>query len=159
MRPPKYPLEPLAELREKKADEALGELAAARRARDSAERERLAFEQKCRGHEAAVDRARRAETEALARGDLRAADLARAGAWEMRVDSERRALAAELDRARASEAGARAGEDHAGREAASRQAEAQVVANDRTRWQDGMQKRLEARDEIAASEASRPARR
>src|SRR6266851_10070859 len=121
MRPPKYPLEPLAELRDMKVDLALGELAGARRAREATERERVASEQKSLAHAGAADRARRAETEALERGDLRVADLACAHAWEVRVSSERRALTSELERARASDAGARAAEDQAGQEAVSRQ--------------------------------------
>ena len=159
MRPPKYPLEPLAALREKKVEGAIGKLAAARRAHDSAERERLASEEKGRAHAAAVERVRLAELEALSRGDLRAADLARADAWEARIASERRALEVELEGSRASEARARAEEDDAGRQVASRRAEAQVVDNDRARWHEALRRRGEAREEQAASEASRPPRR
>jgi hypothetical protein len=159
MRPPKYPLEPLAALREKKVEGAIGELAAARRASDSAERDRLASEQKGRAHDAAAGRVRGAELEALCRGDLRVADLARADGWEARIAAERRALEGELERARASEAGARAEEGRAVERLASRRAEAQVVDDDRARWQEAARKRGEARDEQAASEASRPAGR
>jgi hypothetical protein len=159
MRPPKYPLEPLAALREKKVEGAIGELAAARRASDVAERDRLASEQRGRAHDAAVERERHAELDALGRGDLRVADLARADAWEARVASERRALEGAIERARASEAGARTEEGRAGQRLASRRAEAQVVDNDRARWHEASRKHGEARDEQAASEASRPPRR
>jgi hypothetical protein len=155
MRPPKYPLEPLAELRDKRVDLALDDLAAATRGRDAAERERLASEQGCRAHAAAAERLRDAEESALARGELRVADLANAGAWEIRVASEHQALASEVDRARVAEAGARVGEERAQGEVASRKADAQVVAKDRARWRSRQAGREEAKEEEASTEAWR----
>ena len=158
MRPPKYPLEPLAELRDNRVDEAVADLAVATRERGAAERSRLASEQKRQAHAAAAERVRCAEAEALARGELRAAHLAHAGAWEDRITAEREALASEVCRARGEEAAARAGEERALGELASREAEAQVVAKDRARWEGAQRRRLEARDEEASSEAWRPSK-
>jgi hypothetical protein len=156
MRPPKYPLEPLAELRDNRVDEAVGDLAVATRERDAAERSRLAAEQRRHAHAAAAQRVRGAEAEALARGELNAAHLAHADAWEARITAEREALASDACRARAEEATARAGEERALGELASREAEAQVVAKDRARWDGAQRRRVEARDEEASSEAWRP---
>jgi hypothetical protein len=158
MRPRKYPLEPLAELRARRVDEAVGDLAAATRERDAAERRRLAAEREREAHDVGVERVRSAEAEALAQGGLRAADMAQAAAWEARVGAERDALASGVERARGEEAGARAGEGRAIDEVASRRAEARVVANDQARWDGVERKRAEAREEEASSEAWRPAK-
>jgi hypothetical protein len=156
MRPPKYPLEPLAELRDKKVDEAALDLAVATRARAAAQRKKLASEQKCEAHGAAAAHVRGAESLALARGELRVADLAHAEAWEARIAAERDALVSDVDRACAEEAGARVREKRALDDVASRKAEAQLVTKDRARWQEVLRKRADAKDEEASSEAWRP---
>jgi hypothetical protein len=153
MRTPRYPLEPLVELRDRKVNEARGDLASAARERSGAERRRLELEQKCEEHSAAVSCIRGAEDESLARGELRAADLARVDAWEVGVAVERDVLATEVERARVEETGMREREARALDEVASRSAEAQVVANDRVRWRDALHRRVEAREEEASSEA------
>ncbi len=158
MRPPKYPLEPLAELRDRKVDEAVGALAEATRERDAAERQRFASEGDRRAHVAAAERVRCAEAQALAEGGLQAADLAQAAAWEARMATEREAIASAVERAREEEAAARAGEATALHAVALRKAEAGVVAKDRARWEDARRKRAEARDEEASCEAWRPAK-
>jgi hypothetical protein len=155
MRPPRYALEPLAKLREKKADEAARELAGAVAGRDAAERGRRAAEQRRDSHEAAAARVRQAERGALERGELRAADLARADGWEHRVGAEGRAIAAELDRARTAETRAREAEESSRAELAAREADARVIEKDRARWQDERRKRAETREEEEAAEAYR----
>jgi hypothetical protein len=158
MRPPKYPLESLADLRDKRVERALGDLSAAVTERDAAERGRLASEEECRAHAEAAGRIRGAEREALGRGELRAADLAHAGAWEARMASERQELSSAADRARAHEESARAGEDRARGEVMSRRAEAQTIAKDRARWRSAQQKGAAEKEEEALSEAWRPSK-
>lgn len=158
MRPPRYALEPLADLRRSKADEAATGLAAAVAGRDASERQRRAAEQRREGHDAQAAQAREAEHEALARGELRAADLARGDAWEVRVATERAALTGALDQARASEEQARTAEAAARSELANREADARVIEKDRARWDEQQRKRAEAKEEEEAAEAYRPPR-
>jgi hypothetical protein len=158
MRPLRYPLEPLATLREDAVDAAVRGLAAAVAGRASAERERRISEQRRDAHEQGAARARAVEAEALARGELRVGDLARGGAWETRVASEREAIAGDVERARRAEARAREGEQGARGEVSARKADAQVVEKDRDRWHDGLRKKAEAKEEEAAAEAYRPRR-
>jgi hypothetical protein len=158
MRRRRYPLEPLAELRDRRVDQAVHELAASIAGRDEAERSRRAAEESRSSHNSAAQRARVAEADALARGELRVSDLARADAWELRVAAERAALTAEVDRARGAEHRAREGEHAARGEVASRQADAEVIEKDRARWADAQRRQSDARDEEAASEAWRPKR-
>jgi hypothetical protein len=158
MRRRRYPLEPLAELRDTRVDQAVRGLAAAIAERDQAERGRRAAEESRASHDTAAARARSAEADALAHGELRVSDLARADAWELRVAAERAALTAEVDRARGTEHRAREGEQVARGEVASRRADADVIERDRARWTDAQRRQLEARDEEAASEAWRPKR-
>ncbi|HEY8042420.1 MAG TPA: hypothetical protein VIF15_21610 [Polyangiaceae bacterium] len=158
MRPPKYALEPLARLRQHGVDEAVRGLATAVARRDEAERRRRGAEQRRELHESATALVREDEREALARGELRAADLARADAWERRASAEGTAMAAECDRARTSEATALEQEQRARTQVATREADAQVVARDRARWDEGLRKRTEAREEEAMAEAYRPKR-
>ena len=155
MRSPKYPLELAVELREKKVDEAARTLERASRERERAERQKAQSQQKCDAHGAAATRVRTSEQDALSRGRLRAADLSRTAAWEMRVAREREALSDELSGARAEEANARAAEIRAQEQVASRRAESQLVANHRTRWRDGQRERVEAKEEEDSEEAWR----
>jgi hypothetical protein len=155
MRPPRYPLEPLAKLREDQVDAAVRGLARAVDGRGAAERARQTAEQRQEAHTAAASRVRDAEGEALARGELHAADLAHAAAWEARVASERAAIAGVVGRARAAELQARAAEQTAQGEVATRKAGAEVVAADQTRWREALRKKGEAKEEEAAEEAFR----
>jgi len=155
MRPPKYPLEPLAKLREEQADAAVRGLAVAVAGRDAAERDRGTAEQRRAAHAAAAIRVREAEQQALDRGELCVGDLARAGAWEMRVASEDETMASAVSRAREVETRARELEQAARGEVATRKAGAEVVDADRARWHDAQRKKAEAREEEAAEEAFR----
>jgi len=155
MRPPRYPLEPLAKLREEQADAAVRGLAVAVAGRDAAERDRRTAEQRREAHEASATRVREAEQQALARGELRVGDLARAGAWETRVAAEGQTMASAVQHARGVETRARDVEQAAQGEVATRKAGAEVVGADRARWQDALRKKAEAREEEAAEEAFR----
>ncbi|HEY3820829.1 MAG TPA: hypothetical protein VGL81_26880 [Polyangiaceae bacterium] len=155
MRPPKYPLEPLAKLRGEQADAAVQGLAKAVAGRDAAERDRRSAEQRRDAHEVAASRVRGAEQEALARGELRVGDLARAGAWESRVASEGETMASAVARAQGAEGRAREVEQSAQGELATRRADVDVVAADRARWHDALRRKREAREEEAAEEAFR----
>lgn len=158
MRPPKYPLESLARVRQRAVDVAMGLLSSAVKARDAATRARHAAEQTRRDHERAAARVQEAERDALERGDLRAADLAREATWGLRVASERARLSAGVERTKADEVEAQDGQRKAQTGVASRRADADVVAKDRARWDDVRKKSAEARDEEAASEGWRPKR-
>lgn len=155
MRPPRYPLEPLAKLRGDQADAAVRGLAAAVAGRDAAERERRLAEQRRDDHEAAAARVREVEQEALARGELRVGDLARAGAWETRVATESEMMTSAAERARGAETQAREVERTAQGDVAARKADVEVVGADRARWDGALRKKAEAREEEAAEEAFR----
>jgi hypothetical protein len=156
MRSPKYPLASLVLLREKEVDQAANELAGRVKASEAAESARRASERKRDLHDESAAHVRAAEDEALERGVLRAADLARADAWEARAALESRALATEVARERTNEQQARKSEVESQAQLASRQAAAQVVAKDRARWTAGQTQKAEARDEEASSEGWRP---
>jgi hypothetical protein len=141
VRAPRYPLEPLVKLREDQVDAAVRGLASAVAKRDAAEQERLAAEARRAAHQATATGVRVAEGAALARGELSAADLARANAWEVRITSEHQALVSELERVAAAEARAREAEDNARGEVAQREAGAQVVATDQARWHEALRKK------------------
>ncbi len=155
---PKYPLEPLAELRKRKVAEATASLAEAVRKREAAARALRGAEIRREAAARAASGVRTAELEALARGDLRARDLARAHAWAARTAAEQAALAGVVRRAGAAEATAREHEREAQGALASRSADARVVARHRDRWDDENRRGVEAREEEALSEAWRPRR-
>jgi hypothetical protein len=158
MRSRSYPLEPLVSLREAKVDEAALGLAAAARAREGAERARRTVELRRADHDGAADGVRKAELVALGRGQLRAADLARADAWAIRVAAERELLTAGIAHARSVEVTALDQEHHAQSKVATRRADAKVVEKHRARWDDAQRKGKEAREEEASSEAWRSRR-
>src|SRR5260370_18358999 len=93
MRSPKYPLASLAQLRDQEVDQAANELAGRMKASEVAERARQEAERKLDLHDESAARVRAAEDDALARGVLRAADLASADAWEARAALESRVVA------------------------------------------------------------------
>jgi hypothetical protein len=158
MRRRTYPLEPLAELRDRRVDQAAVTLAGAIGQRDQAEHGRRAAEATRDAHQAQADGIRAAEADALARGALCAADLANAGTWEVRVEAERAAMVSDVERAKATEHRTREGERLARGEVAARQADADVVAKDRARWVEAQRRQSEAKEEEAASEVWRPKR-
>jgi len=158
MRRPQYPLEPLVDVRERQVDDAVRGLATAVSKREAAASHARAVEQAAESHAAALDRVKQAEREALGRGELRAADLAHAHAWELRMEAERAALAAEEQRACAAEKAAGETELRSREELAQRRADADVVAKDRARWEALQQRRADAKEEEAMAEAFRPKR-
>jgi hypothetical protein len=131
---PKYPLKSLLEHRERLVDDAAAELARRIEARVSAEGvlegSRIARE---RADEDA--RAIRAdEAERLARGELRAVDLARGDAWEMSARAEARKLAAAVVDAAAGLDGEQAKETAARVTLGGKLAERDVVRKDEERF-------------------------
>ncbi len=158
MRRPRYPLEPLADLRARKVEGAVQGLAKAVTQREQAEHERVRREQDRAAQEAKAARVVQEEREALARGELQAADLARAHAWQLRSESEHAALTNAVEQARAAEAGALKAEGEARDQVAARRADADVVDRDRARWTDAERKRADAKEEEAMAEAFRPRR-
>jgi hypothetical protein len=156
MRRPRYPLEPLVELRDHQVDRAATSLAGAIAKREDAAQGRRAAEAARAAHDAAARQVRAEESEALDRGMLRAADLAGADGWEARVASESAAMASAVERARTAEERARDGESAARGDLAARRADADVVAKDRARWGDEQRRRGDAKEEEAASEIWRP---
>jgi hypothetical protein len=158
MRPPKYALEALATLRDSKADQALGRLASAIGARASAERALQECERRRAAHDAAVALLTADEERALARGDLAAADLARADAWKIRVLAEREALDAQYDRTLARHQAA-LGDEAAAREAAiACQNDARLVHEHRQRWIERVRALAEAAEDEARLETWQPPR-
>jgi hypothetical protein len=158
MRRPTYPLESLAALRERKVEGAVQGLAQAVARREQAEGERRELEQKRAAQEAKAASVVDGERGSLERGELCAADLARAHAWQLRSEAERAALMAEVDRARAAEGDAVKGEGAARAQVAERRADADVVEKDRARWTAGERKAADAKEEEAMAEAFRPRR-
>ncbi len=155
---PKYPLEPLAELREKKADEANRRLAEAVRKREAAARTLRVAELRREAQARAVLAVRTAVLVGLARGELRAKQLGRADVGAFRAAAERRVLGGAVDRAASAEAKARDDERAAQGAMAAQRAEVRVVTLHRARWDEQRLRGLEAREEEAASEAWRPKR-
>lgn len=158
MRRPRYPLEPLAEVRARKVEGAVQGLAKAVAQRERAAEQRQQSEQRRDAHDTHAARVSEAERGSLERGELRAADLARAHAWQLRAAAERAALAAEVERAHGVEADAVKGEGTARLQVAERRADADVVEKDRARWTAEGRKRAEAKEEEAMAEAFRPKR-
>jgi hypothetical protein len=158
MRRPRYPLEPLADLRARKVEGAVAGLAKAVAEREQAEQARLAREQARAAQEAQAARVAQEERDSLERGELHAADLARAHAFQLRSEAEHAALTNAVDQARAVEAGAVKGEGEARDQVAARRADADVVDKDRARWTAAERKREDAKEEEAMAEAFRPRR-
>jgi hypothetical protein len=155
MRPRKYPLDLLARLRAKEVDDATQLLADAIRARQEAQRrEGLAVAQRD-GAEAAARLVGAGERGALERGELRAADLARAATWEAGVAAERAELGDRLAKALSRTHMAQGREGQAQDGVARARADAELVARDRARWDDEVRRKDEAGEEEAADEAFR----
>jgi colicin import membrane protein len=150
---PKYPLNPLLKLRERQVEGATAELAKAITAREVAEAARVEAEQAEARAEAEAQAVRDAEANALERGELRAGDLHRAQAWEMGVAADQKRLEASVATAEQREAGAKDQEDAARRDLATREANAQVVEKDKSRFDDKSERVAAAKEEEAAAEA------
>jgi phage gp16-like protein len=158
MRSSKYALDPLSRLRDRQVDLTVDELARAARAREGAERTHTAANlAQAEPREAAAD-LRAPEHHALARGELRAADLATGEAWGLRVQGEDRVLQGRTDAARANEAQAQACEREARARLAARKVDAELVHKHRARFDEMHRKGAEARHEEASFEPWRPRR-
>lgn len=152
-RPPKYPLEPLLEHRERHVESATAELGDAVRAREAAEQAKARAEAARRQEEERAAKLRAAEASLLAQGELRAVDLARAQAWEHAEQRTIEELAAAERRAAESAGAARSAEEEARIELARKKADHDVVAKDQARFVDRQRRDREAREEEAAEEA------
>jgi hypothetical protein len=156
MSPRKYPLEALARARGAKVDSAVQSLAGAVRVREGAERDRQVAEARKEEHERVAREVKAAERAALERGERSAADLARENAWAVRGAAERGALAANVEKARASESAAQGAQADAQREVGARRADVKVVDTHRQGWEEARRAAANAADEEASAEAWRP---
>jgi colicin import membrane protein len=155
MRPRKYPLDPLARLREKRVGDATRLLSDAIRARQEAERAEDAAQAR---RDDAVKDARATEDgeeRALKSGELRAEDLARGAAWKLRAEAERAELDERLAKALSETRGAQVREVGAQDGVARARADAEVVARDRAKWEEAGRKKDEAAEEDSVDEALR----
>jgi hypothetical protein len=159
MRPPKYPLDPLARLRARRVDEATEELAKTVEAHDRATDARARAEAEAQAHEDEARRTRDAERAALDRGELSVRDLMRGDAWEHRVAAEKAELGARVDRAKTDERRAEDEEQSARAGVARKKADAEVVEKDRARFEDRVKRRADSKEEEAQTEAWRSPRR
>jgi hypothetical protein len=152
-RPPKYPLEPLREHRERRVEDATAELGDAIRAREAAEAAKARAERERRAEEERAARTRETEAKLLAEGELRAVDLAHAQAWEHGERAKLDDLAAAEGRAASAVDAAWGAEQDARKALAQTKAEREVVAKDEARFVDRLQREREAREDEAAEEA------
>jgi len=152
-RPTKYPLTSLLEHRGRKVESSTAELADAVRAEAAAAAAHARAEAARDDAEARARRTRAEEAERLARGELRAVDLARAEGWEVSA----RAEIAQLDAAEASAASrveeARGETTSARTGLAGAMADRDVVAKDRSRFEVAAAARKIAAEEEGAAEA------
>jgi dTMP kinase len=155
---PRYPLEPLARLRESRIEAAERALARATAARVAAQQTRTDAERAAEEHRRTTLALRAAEREALARGELRALDLAREDAWAARRAAEAVRMAGDAAEARAAEERARSAEQSARAAAASCAADARVVRDHRERWARERRATAEGVEDDAAIEAWRAKR-
>ena len=158
MRSRKYPLEAVSRLRDQQVDLAAGELGRSTRALEGAQRTRAAAERALEGHRESAAGLRGAEREALARGELRAIDLAAGEAWGLGLATEERVLVGNADTARDKETQAEVRDREAKVQLATRKVDADGVDKHRARFDQAQRKDAEARDEEASSEAWRPKR-
>ena len=158
MRPKKYPLDPLVQLRLDKVEAKARDLAVSIEAREQAERTRIAAEAERERLAEEARETRTAEQRALGRGELSVADLQRQGAWETRMQWDDQTRAAEIAAAVEHEAAARDGEGRARGRVSAAEAEAKVVTEHRGRWVADGERRADAAAEEEAAEAWRPRR-
>jgi hypothetical protein len=149
----KYPLRPLLEHRERKVDDATAELGDAVRAREAAEDAHRKAEAQRMQAEAQAARVKLEEAERLARGELRAADLARGEAWEIGARAQIGQLTRVEATAEQKTVEARDEEVQARAELAKKMADRDVVAKDESRFEQALKKRAESAEEEAAEEA------
>jgi len=151
-RNPKYPLAPLREHRDRKVEAAMAELGGAVRTREGADEAKRAAERERLAAEARAGAVRANEAARLARGELRAGDLAHGQAWEYGARSQIAELADAEGRAAERLTAARAAEGAARRELAQKKADLDVVAKDQGRFDDKVRRTRDAAEEEAAEE-------
>lgn len=156
MASPKYPLEGAAQAREAKVEQAARDLAAAVRARRTADEARLGAERRRDRHESLTARVKSTELDALTRGELRVSDLRRVQEWASSTATEGLRLQREVEKACAEARRAAEAEDEARAHLAARKKEAEVIARNRALWQGTRRRVFEAREEEASLEAWRP---
>lgn len=152
---PKYPLDPLLRLRENQVDQAQKELAGAVKERESAAARRERAERELAAERERQKSVRDAERAALEQGALTAADLARAGAWELAARAEEDALAKDAVKKAGEEGDAIVREAEERANVARREADARVIDEDKTRFEERLRKQREAKEQEAAEEAWR----
>lgn len=155
---PKYPLKPLLEQRGRLVDAAAAELGGAVHAREAADAARVRAEDDRRDEEARARHVRDEEAARLARGELRAVDLARAEAWEVGARTQLQQLERAVTLAGDAVERARRDEHVARRSLAQRTADRDVVMKDKGRFDDRLKARVLAAEEEAAEEAYRGGR-
>jgi hypothetical protein len=156
MRPRKYPLEPLVRLKKERVESTTRQLGKAVLARESAERRHEEAASAQRQGDARASRVRTEERDLLEKGELSAADLIRANAWEVRVQTEGAERAHAVDAAQATMTTQRRRELDAQAEVARSRGEAKAVDRHEARWIAAREKVREAEEEEATSEAARP---
>lgn len=158
-RPPKYPLKPVLEHRDRKVEDATLELGDAVRAREQASAVRERAESARDEAERTFAAERHAERERFADGGLRVEDLARAEAWEHAVRTQLDQLDRTVEHATKEVASAATAEDAAREELAKRKADRDVVAKDEARFTERTRRAAESAEEEEAAEAWRDRRR
>jgi hypothetical protein len=155
----KYPLDPLAKLRHRQVDAATQDLAKAIDARREAERKREAAEAERARADAEARAVRAEELAALEKGALRAGDLLRAQVWEVGVEAERKRMTQQVESAGKAEEVARRTEAGAQGALAAREADAEIVEKDKSRFVAREAQRELTKEEEAAAEAHEANRR
>ena len=143
----KYPLHPLTKLRRRQVEAATEALADAVKTRERRQGDHAAADSKLVRSDEEARRERQAERAELEQGGLRAADLHRAGAWEMGVAADRRRLADAVTTAERAEVTAREKEANARGDLAAREADAKVVEKDEARFEERQRQRVLAKEE------------
>ena len=151
-RNPKYPLATLREHRDHKVESATAELGDAVRAREAADDAKRAADRDREEAEARAAAVRDDEAGRLARGELRADDLARAQAWEYAARAELTDLAHAADRASGHLDAKRDAEADARASLAHEKADLDVVVKDEARFDQQVHRARDVAEEQAAEE-------
>lgn len=149
----KYPLDPLREHRDHRVDAATVALGDAVRGREAADDAKCRAEAERRDAETRASAVRREEAKRLANGELSAADLARAQAWEHATSAEIDDLGRAVVRADGKLVAAQETELSARAALAEKKADLDVVVKDQARFDARVVKTREAAEEEAAEDA------
>jgi hypothetical protein len=155
----KYPLKALLDHRARQVDDAAAAVAAAVRTREVAAEARVRAERAKREAEEAVAREKRDVDARLARGEIRAVDLAHAHGWAIAADAEQAALGASLDRAASNESAAARSEEAAREGLARSMADRDDVTKHHARFEERGRKEALLAEEEAAEDAFAGGRR